>query len=237
MNSTNHLDICHGLVEDLCALVQSREGFYANKPKHSLEELTALLQDAYANAEGYSLMLCEIALMLAECAEYRPNHARSLAHAVGWMRSEDQLAGLLEDPVLLDTYIEKYGPDRLVFTYYKHLAYACHAVRNAALRTFVEENTLPERVRGLYEITPEMLMDDEEAAHQQLAGRLLRMGGIPSELSREWLIGIDVGAISEAFGIHGENEKAVFASLGEDRVENLELLAEAVQALFGEGGP
>ena len=234
MSSTDHKDLCHRLVADLCSHVQSHEGYYTNRPQHGLEELTDALQSAHTNAEGYSLILCEIGLMLAECMEYRPNQAKSLAHAVGWMRSEDQLAGLLEDPVLLDAYIEKYGSERLTFTYYKHLAYACHAVRNAALRSFVEDAELPDRVRDLYRITPEILMEDEHACTQQIAERLITLGGVPYGASAEWLKDIDVRALSGAFGLHSEDEKSVFANLGEQHIENLELLAEAVQALFSE---
>jgi hypothetical protein len=234
MSNTEHKDLCRRLVSDLCSHVQSREGYYTHRPLHGLEELTTALQDAHTNAEGYSLILCEIGLMLAECIEYRPNQAKSLGHAVGWMHSEDQLAGLLEDPVLLDAYIEKYGRTRLVYTYYKHLSYACHAVRNAALRAFVEETELPERVRDLYKMTPEMLMVDEHTSTQQIAERLIALGGVPCEASAEWLNEIDVRALSGAFGLHSENEKSVFANLGEQHIENLELLAEAVQALFSE---
>jgi hypothetical protein len=234
MTTTDHAAGCHRLVADLCAHIQKRNGYYSQSTETSIEELTTALQAAHQSAEGYSLMLCEIGLMLAEYAEYRPAQATTLSHAVGWMRENDQLSGLLEDANLLDAYIEKYGTERLAYTYYQRLSYACDGVRNAALQAFVEGVELPLRVRDLYAVSPEVLMEDESAAHHQIVGRLLKIGGVPPNVSSEWLSGIDVAAISEAFGIHDEKQKMVFASLGEGRVENLEMLAEAVQALFGE---
>lgn len=227
---------CREIVTEVCSYVQNLDNPSSKYKKADLVQLTEALREKITEVDGYVLLLCETGLMLAEYAA-DSNDVRSikaLSYSLGWLHHGEQLSGLLEAPDVLAAYIEKHGWDRFQYTYHCNLTYACEAIREAALRAFVEGRVLPEIVRALYEMTPEMLMVDEEAAVQQIAERLIVLGGVPADVSRDWLNGIDVRALCGAFGVEGENEQSVFAALGAENVENLEMLAKAVRALFSE---
>jgi hypothetical protein len=227
---------CREIVTEVCSYVQNLDNPSTKYNKGDLVRFTEELREKLCEVDGYVLLLCETGLMLAEyAADARDLRSiKALSYSLGWLHHGEQLSGLLEAPDVLAAYIEKHGWDRFQYTYHCNLRYACEAVREAALRIFVEGRALAGTVRLLYEMTPEMLMVDEEAAVQQITERLIVLGGVPADVSRDWLGGIDVRALCGAFGVEGESEQSVFAALGAENVENLEMLAKAVRALFDE---
>lgn len=227
---------CREIVTEVCSYVQNLGNPSTKYKKSDLTRFIAELRGQLTEVDGYTLILCETGLMLAEYAEGSTDtrSVRSLSYAIGWMHTSEQLSGLLEAPEVLDAYLDKHGMARFQYTYHRQLRHACEAVREASLRMFVEGRVLSERMQVLYAMTPEMLMVDDEASVQQIAERLIKMGGVPSEVGNDWLGGIDVRALCGAFGVEGANEQSVFAALGAENVENLEMLAKAVRALFSE---
>jgi len=227
---------CREIVTEVCSYVQNLENSLTKYSKADLVRLTEALREKTSEVEGYALLLCETGLMLAEyaAASNDSRNIRSLSYSIGWLHHGEQLSGLLESPDVLAEYIAKHGWERFQYTYHRNLMYACEAIREAALHAFVEGRVLPEIIRPLYKMTPEMLMEDSDEALRQIAERLIMLGGVPVDVTREWLGSIDVAALCGAFGVEGEHERSVFVSLGADHVENLEMLARAVRALFSD---